>query len=524
MARVITGEPAPRLIDGRFELLRRLGGGGMGVVWLARDNALQRDVALKEVRPPDPDAGDTESIDAREMRQRVLREARALARLRHPNVVIIHHIVDTPDHPHPWLVMELVTGGSLADRLAKGPLSIPEAARIGRGVLSALRAAHSVGILHRDIKPGNVLLRPDGSPVLTDFGIAAIRDATALTVAGSVVGSPEYIAPERLRGEEGNPASDLWSLAMMLYVAVEGRHPLRRATMLATLAAVLDESLPMPIHAGPLGPALAAVLVKDPAARPNPEQFDRLLAAAEYGQHVPPPVAWSPPPTSGGWALPPTQPWNPPRPARRWRAVLVAVAVVVLVGAGALTWTLLPHKTNSAGAPIVQSGATVKTTVQAPIATAAPQDLLTPAGVRATIGAMSKVMGTKVLQLVIYQGYATAEAPTAADPNLYDDVNDRNGVVTRSAGGTVDTTTDAPIDLSTIDWDILPALLGKAQNTLNVPHPTNIYIIVESDMDMNDSGDTTLTPVIRIYRADDYGGGFLTADLKGKVLTTVPRS
>src|SRR5437879_3895536 len=126
MSSVIAGGSATRLIDGRFELLQCLGGGGMGVVWRARGHALHRD-------------------GAREMRQRVLREARALARLRHPNVVIIHHIVDTAEHPHPWLVMELVTGGSLADRLANGPLTVAEAARIGRGVLAALRAAHSVG-------------------------------------------------------------------------------------------------------------------------------------------------------------------------------------------------------------------------------------------------------------------------------------------------------------------------------------------------------------------------------------------
>ncbi|MFD0345430.1 serine/threonine-protein kinase [Kitasatospora aburaviensis] len=126
--------------------------------------------------------------------------------------------------PAPWLVMELVSGGSLADRIARGPLTVPEAARIGRGVLAALRAAHAAGIQHRDVKPGNVLLRPDGTPVLTDFGIAAMQDATALTATGALIGSPEYIAPERIRGEEGNPSSDLWSLGMMLYVAVEG-HP-----------------------------------------------------------------------------------------------------------------------------------------------------------------------------------------------------------------------------------------------------------------------------------------------------------
>jgi serine/threonine protein kinase len=517
----------------------------MGVVWRAWDAALHRDVALKEVRPPDP--ADLDTAGAREMRQRVLREARALARLRHPNVVIIHHIVDTAEQPHPWLVMELVTGGSLADRLAKGPLTVPEAARIGRGVLSALRAAHSVGILHRDIKPGNVLLRTDGSPVLTDFGIAAVHDATALTISGSLVGSPEYIAPERLRGEEGNPASDLWSLAMMLYVAVEGRHPLRRATMLATLAAVLDEPLPPAMRAGPLGPALAAMLARDPQLRPNADQFDRLLAAAEHS-HAPspatPPTAWSPmaanitnPPHpsdtgSSGWLLPKSQRQITRPPARRGRAVLIAAAAAVLVVAGVLVWTLLPGRTSTAGTPSALGSAGAgptgppaghPTTPVAPT-TQAPRDLLTPAGVRATIAAMRPAMGTKPLRLVVYTDHATAEAPTAADPKLYDDIEYSDGVTTHSPGGEVNTDTDAPIDVSAINWDMLPTLLRKAQDTLNVPHPTIIYIIVESDMTITNAGDTIAKPVIRVYRADDYGGGMLVTDLNGNVITTVPRS
>jgi serine/threonine protein kinase len=547
MTGVISGGPVPRLIDGRFELVQCLGGGGMGLVWRAWDTALHRDVALKEVRPPNPAAGDTDSVGAREMRQRVLREARALARLRHPNVVIIHHIVDTADQPHPWLVMELVTGGSLADRLQRGPLTVPEAVRIGRGVLSALRAAHSVGILHRDIKPGNVLLRPDGSPVLTDFGIAAVRDATALTVSGSVVGSPEYIAPERLRGEEGNPASDLWSLGMMLYVAIEGRHPLRRATMLATLAAVLDEALPPPQHAGPLAPALSAILTKDPNLRPSAEQFDHMLAMAEQSPYQPPlapPMPWPrpipsvsapgvPAPQSaylplatGNWTQG-TQPGKQRR-SRRWMVATLALAVLAV--AGVLTWTLLP-RTHSTGTPAALG---TPDTGRSPISTThgsptthttvpAPQALLTPAGVRATIGAMSPAMGTKVIQLIVYPGYASAEAPTASDPNLYDDFSYRDGVTTHQPGGSIDTSTDAPIDLSTINWDILPTLLRKAQDTLNVPDATVVYVMVESDLEINDAG-TTLRPVIRVYRADGYGGGMLMTDLKGNVLSTVPRS
>jgi len=512
------GGPASRLVDGRFELLDCLGGGGMGLVWRARDTALQRDVALKEVLSTSNPAGQGDSVGANEMRQRVLREARALAQLRHPNVVIIHHIVDSPEHPNPWLVMELVTGGSLADRLAKGRLTVPEAVRIGRGVLSALRAAHAVGILHRDVKPGNVLLRPDGSPVLTDFGIAAVRDATALTVSGSVIGSPEYIAPERLRGYEGNPSSDLWSLAMMLYVAVEGRHPLRRATMLATLAAVLDEPLPPPVHAGPLTPALSAMLARDPRLRPDATEFDRLLAAAEQ------PQIWPAPTTVG-------IPVAPPPSRRRRRVALVAVTAAVLVIAGVLAWTLIPRTTDTGGTPSASGGTAPTTTLIAapklttphagPVTPATPGDLLTPAGVRATIAAMH--LGPKVLQLTIYTNHASAEAPTTADPHLYDDVDYNDGAVTHSPGGTIDSS-DTLIDLSSINWDLLPTLLRKADATLNVPHPTIIYIIVDTDTSFTDAGDPVTTTIMRIYRADDYGGGYLAVDLKGNVLRTVPRS
>jgi serine/threonine protein kinase len=264
------------VVDGRFELLERLGSGGMGTVWRAYDLALHREVALKEVRPShsrDPDR-------AAMLRERVLVEARALARLHHPNVVTVHHIVDDARGEHPWIVMELVRGPSLHARLADGPLAPAEAAGIGRGVLAALAAAHAAGICHRDVKPANVLLREDGRPVLTDFGIAALFDTAGLTATGELVGSPEYIAPERLRGHEGDPASDLWSLGMMLYVAVEGTHPMRRDTPLATLAAVLDGRVPPPVRSGPLTPVLGALLVSDPAARPPIPQLDAMLAQA----------------------------------------------------------------------------------------------------------------------------------------------------------------------------------------------------------------------------------------------------
>ncbi|MEU3462850.1 protein kinase [Streptomyces sp. NPDC006733] len=296
------GESGRRVIDGRFELEARLGVGGMGLVWQARDLVLDRAVALKEVRPADPALAEYDPAAASLLRARVLREARALARVEHPNVVTIHHIVDGGEGTYPWLVMELVTGGSLQDRLARGPMEPAQAALLGRELLAALRAAHAVGIQHRDVKPPNVLLRPDGRPVLTDFGIAAVRESTVLTATGSMIGTPDFMAPERITGDGGGAGADLWSLAMMLYVAVEGHHPLRRATTLATLAAVLSEELPPPRQAGPLTEFLNAVLVKDPAARPDAETMDRMLATA----------AWQP--SSGTWPGPGTATGSGPVP------------------------------------------------------------------------------------------------------------------------------------------------------------------------------------------------------------------
>lgn len=291
----MTGGISGQLVDGRFELIEQLGAGGMGRVWQARDTALDRQVALKEVRPPDPVIAPEGSDHARMLRERMLREARALARLDHPHVVTMHHIVD--DDPYPWLVMELVQGHSLEVRLADGPLTAAEAARIGGEVLSALRAVHEAGICHRDVKPGNVLLRGDGRAVLTDFGIASVQGSATLTVTGQLIGSPEYIAPERLRGtgdaspdeaaDEAaaeTPESDLWSLGMVLYECVEGRNPLRRASTLSTLVAVLDEEVPPPEQAGALEPVLRALLVREVATRPSAERLAGLLAEAASGE------------------------------------------------------------------------------------------------------------------------------------------------------------------------------------------------------------------------------------------------
>ncbi|MEU6867317.1 serine/threonine-protein kinase [Streptomyces sp. NPDC046876] len=313
------GRSGRQLVDGRFELMAPLGAGGMGTVWRARDIALHRDVALKEVRPPDPATAAAQPGLTVQLRERAVREARALARLAHPNVVTIHHIVEPAEGAdgHPWIVMELVKGGSLSDLLESGPMPVADVVRLGLDVLSALRAAHAEGILHRDVKPANVLLRPDGSAVLTDFGIAALHGSTALTSTGVLIGSPEYIAPERARGEEGLAASDLWSLGMLLYVAAEGTSPLRRATSLATVVAVLEDPIPAPVRSGPLGPVLERLLVRDLAVRPDAAQLEQMLrdaaAAAAAGSGPAAPAA--PQATPGGYGPPSTQPAGAVPPA-----------------------------------------------------------------------------------------------------------------------------------------------------------------------------------------------------------------
>lgn len=245
--------------------------------------------------PPILPPGDTTA--SRVLRERVLREARALARISDPHVVTIHHVVEEGEGSYPWLVMELVPGGSLADRLNEGARLEPrEAARIGLQVLSALRTAHTAGICHRDVKPANVLLRPDGRAVLTDFGIAALQRlgsadtagrSAPLTATGELIGTPEYLAPERIRGRDDDPASDLWSLGIMLYVCVEGHSPMRRPTALATMAAVIDGAVPPPVRAGALAPVLGELLIADSAARPSFQRLDTMLGAIAEGGTVP---------------------------------------------------------------------------------------------------------------------------------------------------------------------------------------------------------------------------------------------
>jgi serine/threonine protein kinase len=266
------------VIAGRYRLTGALGEGGMGRVWAARDELLHRDVALKELVLP----RGSDPAEVRELQERAIREARSTARINHPNVVRVFDVINAEDGP--WIVMELVPSRSLHDLLrAEGTIAPEQAAEIGLAVLAGLRAAHEAGVLHRDVKPANVLLSDDGRAVLTDFGLAQASGDSALTTTGIVVGSPSYLAPERALDSEISPAADLWSLGATIYTAVEGRPPYDKRTPVATLAALATQPPRPPQQAGPLRPALEALLQKDPAHRADVDTAERLLREAIDG-------------------------------------------------------------------------------------------------------------------------------------------------------------------------------------------------------------------------------------------------
>ncbi|MFJ6775091.1 serine/threonine-protein kinase [Kitasatospora sp. NPDC091257] len=261
-----------RLLAGRYRLNGVLGRGGMGTVWRAEDEMLGRTVAVKELRM-------NASVDEEEKHRlitRTLREAKATARIRHSSAVTVFDVVDEDDRP--WIVMELVESRSLADVVREdGPLEPARAAEIALDVLGVLSAAHALGILHRDVKPSNVLIGEDGRVVLTDFGIASVEGDASVTSTGMLVGAPSYISPERARGQKPGPPADLWSLGGTLYAMVEGRPPYDRGSALATLTAVMTEDLAAPVNAGPLRPVIEGLLAKDPAERLDASQTRSML-------------------------------------------------------------------------------------------------------------------------------------------------------------------------------------------------------------------------------------------------------
>jgi eukaryotic-like serine/threonine-protein kinase len=302
-------EPEQRVIAGRYAVDEVIGRGGMGTVWSATDQVLQRRVALKEVTFSVHLTDEERTV----LRERTMREARAAARLDHPSVTTVFDVVE--EDGRPWLVMEHVPAPSLQELVEqRGSLPPQLVARIGLDVLSALEAAHAEGIVHRDVKPANVLVCPDGRARLTDFGIATTTGDSSLTTHGALIGSPSYMAPERANGGQPAPSVDLWSLGATLYTAVEGRLAFDRGDPVATLMAVATEP-PAPMTlAGPLAPVLTGLLTKDPARRATVPQARRDLRAVAEGRAPAMPWPATPPPAPpGSGAPPPTPPASPPQ-------------------------------------------------------------------------------------------------------------------------------------------------------------------------------------------------------------------
>lgn len=273
-----TADPSVRMLAGRYRLGARLGRGGMGTVWHAVDEMLDREVAVKELS-----VGHLAEEDLQIVQSRMKQEARAAARIKHPGVITIHDVLEQDGKP--WIVMELIDGRSLAELVEQeGTLNAREAAGIGAQVLAALHRGHQVGVIHRDVKPANVLLEHGtGRVVLTDFGIATYEGDSALTRTGDLIGSPDYLAPERVHGSRPGPASDLWGLGATLFAAVEGESPFRRDSPLTTLTAVVTDPLPEPRNAGALTPVLRALMCKDPAERPSAPDAIRMLQGVAAG-------------------------------------------------------------------------------------------------------------------------------------------------------------------------------------------------------------------------------------------------
>jgi len=376
-----------RKVGGRYRLLTALGAGGMGTVWRAYDELLGREVAVKEVRLPDGLGDEDREI----LLARTMREARTAAQLDEVHVVRVYDVVE--DDHRPWIVMELVEGTSLGQRVqVDGPLPSAVVAQIGLSVLSALAAAHAAGILHRDVKPSNVVLAEDGRVVLTDFGVATADGDVTLTATGMLIGSPSYLSPERARGQPGGPPSDLWSLGATLYAAVEGRPPFERGDALSTITAAIVEPHDPTTRASPdLAHAIDGLLAKEPADRLGPAQAEALLQAAAVGstadlrplgaREV---AAATPPPGEQAQAVPP--PLGRARPVGRRRLAVLALATALAAGAAVAVMQLPGLGADPgdpgglASSPPAGSGTTPGPGATTPTATGPPVGSTPPAG------------------------------------------------------------------------------------------------------------------------------------------------
>ncbi len=352
-------EVGGRLVSGRYSLEVPLGSGGMGTVWAAEDTLLKRRVAVKQVKlPPSIPVAERDAIKAR-----ATREARAAAQLSHPSVVTIFDVLEDDGT---YIVMELVEAPTLAETVrTNGPLGYREAARIGLELLDALVAAHSKGIIHRDVKPGNVMCPPNGHTKLADFGIASLKGDPKITTTGMIMGSPSFMAPEQATSGATGPATDLWSLGATLYFATEGVAPFDRGQPIPTLAAVVHDDAPTPQGAGALGPVIAVLMSKEPAERPDPAELRRMLTDVLEDRHadldtqahvIPAPEVETVPRTEPD-AEPEPVPAARPASDRRGRGVLIALGVAALLVAGGLVaFNLLDDETPGGTPRAEQNG------------------------------------------------------------------------------------------------------------------------------------------------------------------------
>ena len=374
-----------RRVAGRYELSERVGGGAMGLVWLARDLRLDRVVAVKELLLP----SHLDEKQSEQARRRAMREARIAARLQHPNAIAVYDVVE--DDGQPWLIMEYLPSKSLAVVIAdSGPLPVDDVVRIGGQLAAALAAAHKASVVHRDVKPGNVLLGDAGAVKITDFGISrAIDDATA-TATGRSVGTPAFFSPEVAKGEDGGYPSDVFSLGATLYNAVEGTPPFGISeNSIAQLHRVAEGTIRPPEKAGTLTPVLLRLLDPDPDTRPTmAEAAEELAVLAEISEPTPTLVEEVPAPEAEAKTDPvPPPPPSPPSPPstedeekRRRRAVfgLIGVTVLLLAVVGAAFWFANRDKPDQNTQSGGQSGSVTQSTTNQPPAEQPPADTTQP--------------------------------------------------------------------------------------------------------------------------------------------------
>ncbi|HEV2784201.1 MAG TPA: serine/threonine-protein kinase [Actinophytocola sp.] len=339
---------ATRLIAGRYSLLREIGRGGMGVVWLAEDRMIGRRVAIKELHLPDGVPPDERGV----FEERVLREARAAGRLNDPAVVTVYDVLQESGTTN--IVMELIEAPTLSDIVRqRGPLPQDAVAALAGQLLSALESAHAAGVVHRDVKPSNVMVLPNGRVKLTDFGIAQSVDDPRLTTSGVLIGSPTYMAPERIQGAEADAGSDLWALGAVLFFAVEGYSPFERSSTAATMHAIMTEVPFLTRCQGPLASVIMGLLINSPQARLSAAQVRGLLAQITPGPHTGPQTVMY----AGQQQYPTMAVTGPQPPRRRGRArTWLAAAAVVLLLAGALAGGWFLHRGLAAPKPEAADG------------------------------------------------------------------------------------------------------------------------------------------------------------------------